>query len=131
MNKKRRKKKKKKPNSLLTRLFKKDGKKDGKKGGKKKAAATGEKARPLTRRQRSVAEIKQMKKIGDNDPARLANILSTILGDVRAKEQAEKEKLDELVWDIIHKKEQGSGQDEENEENGESGENGMGEPSPN
>ena len=127
MNKKRKKKKKKKPSSLLTRLFKKD----GKKGGKKKAAATGEKARPLTRRQRSVAEIKQMKKIGDSDPARLARILSTILGDQRAKEQAEKEKLDQLVWDIIHKKEQGSGQEGGNEENGESGENGVGGPSSN
>ena len=80
------KKRKKKSASMLTRLFKKSGKK---KGGKKKGAGgkrqAGEKARPLTRRQRAIAEIKQMKKIGDNDPERLAQILSTILGDARAK----------------------------------------------
>jgi phosphopantothenoylcysteine synthetase/decarboxylase len=98
------KKRKKNSASLLTRLFKKGGKKKGA-GGK----AGAEKARPLTPRQRSIAEIKQMKKIGDNDPERLAQILSTILGDEQVKERIEKEKLDQLVWDIIHKKEQGSG----------------------
>ena len=115
------KKRKKKSASMLTRLFKKSGKK---KGGKKKGAGgkrqAGEKARPLTRRQRSIAEIKQMKKIGDNDPERLAQILSTILGDEREKEQAAKERLDQMVWDIIHKKEQGSGGGEGGE--GEEGE---------
>ena len=108
------KKRKKKSASLLTRLFKKG----DKKGGKKKGAggkAGAEKARPLTPRQRSIAEIKQMKKIGDNDPERLAQILSTILGDERVKERIEKEKLDQLVWDIIHKKEQGSGEGEAGE----------------
>ena len=119
MKKKRKKKKGSKKSSVLTRLFGKDGKKGGKKGGKKKVAGAKEaveKARPLSRRQRSIEEIKQMKKIGDRDPERLARLLSAILGEVRAKEQADKEMLDHMVWNIIHRKEQGSGEDGEPEE---------------
>ena len=44
------------------------------------------KAKPLTALQRSIAEIKQMKKIGDRDPERLAQLLVAMLGQERAKE---------------------------------------------
>ena len=64
------------------------------------------KAKPLTALQRSIAEIKQMKKIGDRDPERLAQLLVAMLGQERAKQEEAKRKLDEQVWDIIHRAEQ-------------------------
>ena len=64
------------------------------------------KAKPLTALQRSIAEIKQMKKIGDRDPERLAQLLVAMLGQERSKEEEAKGKLDEQVWDIIHRAEQ-------------------------
>ena len=96
------KKKKVAKKSLLTRLF---GNKKAKENGKTKKKTE---ARPkaLTALQRSTSDIKQMKKIGERDPERLAQLLATILGQERAKAEEAKRKLDEQVWDIIHRAEQ-------------------------
>ena len=119
-------------NSLLTRLFKSPGTKkqgkrkagkkaepvskkkgDGKKAGKPAAseAQAPPKARPLTGRQRSLAEIKQMKHLGEKDPERLARLLVTMLGKEREKERAEKERLDQMVWDILNRNGRAPGKD--------------------
>lgn len=87
--------------SLLTRLF---GAK--KKGDKAKSAAPKAKAKPLTPLQRSIAEIQQMTKIGQRDPERLAQLLVTMLGKERAREEADRQQFDQQVWDIIHRDEE-------------------------
>ncbi len=88
--------------SLLTRLF--GGAK--KKGDKAKPSAPKAKAKPLTPLQRSIAEIQQMTKIGQRDPERLAQLLITMLGKERAREEADKQQFDQQVWDIIHRDEE-------------------------
>jgi len=88
--------------SLLTRIFgKKKAGEDDKV--KKKAKA---RIKPLTPIERSIAEIKQMKKIGERDPERLAQLLVSMLGQERAKEEEAKRKLDQQVLDIIHRAEE-------------------------
>ena len=96
------KKKKAAKKSLLTRLF---GNKKAKENGKTKKK-TEAKVKALTALQRSISDIKQMKKIGERDPERLAQLLATILGQERAKAEEAKRKLDEQVGDIIHRAEQ-------------------------
>ena len=93
---------KKAKSSLLTRLF------GGKKGANKNQAASAKKAKvkPLTPLQRSIAEMQQMTKIGKRDPERLAQLLITMLGKERAKEEAAKQSFDQQVWDIVHRDEQ-------------------------
>jgi hypothetical protein len=93
---------KKAKSSLLTRLF------GGKKGANKNqtGAAKKAKAKPLTPLQRSIAEMQQMTKIGKRDPERLAQLLITMLGKERAKEEAAKQNFDQQVWDIVHRDEQ-------------------------
>ena len=99
------KKKKAAKKSLLTRLF--GDKKAGKNGKKDKPEKKSEtRAQALTALQRSISEIKQMKKIGERDPERLAQLLATMLGQEREKAEEAKRKLDEQVWDIIHRAEQ-------------------------
>ena len=90
---------KKAKSSLLTRLF------GAKKGADKNEAAPAKKAKPLTPLQRSIAEMEQMTKIGKRDPERLAQLLITMLGKERAKEEAAKQSFDEQVWDIVHRDE--------------------------
>ena len=88
--------------SLLTRIFgKKKAGEDDKV--KKKAKA---RIKPLTPIERSIVEIKQMKKIGERDPERLAQLLVSMLGQERAKEEEAKRKLDQQVLDIIHRAEE-------------------------
>ena len=88
--------------SLLTRIFgKKKAGEDDKV--KKKAKA---RIKPLAPIERSIAEIKQMKKIGERDPERLAQLLLSMLGQERAKEEEAKRKLDQQVLDIIHRAEE-------------------------
>lgn len=96
------KKKKAAKKSFLTRLF---GDKKAKENGKTKKK-TEARAKALTALQRSISDIKQMKKIGERDPERLAQLLATILGQERAKAEEAKRKLDEQVGDIIHRAEQ-------------------------
>ena len=95
--------KKKKP--LLTRIF--GGKKGGKsKGGKKGATADKQSQEtPRTRLQRSIAEMKQMKQLGEKDPERLARLLVAMFREVQQKEEQDKQRFDEMVWDIVHKNE--------------------------
>ena len=105
--------------SLLTRLLGgskkkkgKSGKKGGKGGGQKAAAAKSgapaePKPKPQSPLQRSVAEIKQMKAVGEADPERLARLLANLLSKEREKNEADKERFDELVWDIIQRHEKG------------------------
>ena len=106
--------KKKLSRSLLTRFFK-NGKKKKKKGRadskpepsvKKmaaKVATAAAKEKPLTPRQRSIAEIKQMKSLGDKSPERLARILAAMLSKERAKNEADKEYFDRMVQGIIER----------------------------
>ena len=106
--------KKKSSRSLLTRLFK-NGKKKKKKGqadanpepsAKKmaeKVATAAAQEKPLTPRQRSIAEIKQMKSLGDKSPERLARILAAMLSKERAKNEADKEYFDHMVQGIIER----------------------------
>ena len=124
------KKKKKTSKSVLTRFFK-SGNKQKKKTAKKtestaakEAAEKKESAQtngappkaPLpTPRQRSIAEVKQMKQLGDKSPERLARVLSAILGKERVKNEADKEQFDQMVWGIIqrHEKDDAQNGDEE------------------
>ena len=107
--------KKKSTDSLLGRLFgggKKKGKGKGKKGNnsaRKKAAesAPKEKPRPLTRMERSIAEIKQMANIGEKDPERLAHMLAALLAKEREKQQADQENFEQQVWEIVRRSEDG------------------------
>jgi len=98
--------KKKAQGSLLTRFF--GGKKGDKKG--KKTATAKVKAKPLTPLERSISEVQQMAKIGQRDPERLAQLLITMLGKERAKEEADQERFNQQVWDIVHKDEQEEGE---------------------
>ena len=82
--------------SLLTRLFGRWKKKRPKTSPKKKAKL-------LTPRQRSIAEIQQMAKIGQRDPERLAQLLVTMLGKERVKEETDRQKFKQQVWGIVHR----------------------------
>ena len=82
--------------SLLTRLF-------GRRKKKRFKTSPKEKTKPLTPRQRSIAEIQQMAKIGQRDPERLAHLLITMLGKERAKEEADRQDFEQQVWDIVHR----------------------------
>ena len=82
--------------SLLTRLF-------GRRKKKQFKTSPKEKTKPLTPRQRSIAEIQQMAKIGQRDPERLAHLLITMLGKERAKEEADRQDFEQQVWDIVHR----------------------------
>ena len=108
---------KKKPSrSLLTRLFK-NGKKKNNKGraganpkssakkATEKVATAAAKEKPLTPRQRSIAEIKQMKSLGDKSPERLARILAAMLSKERAKNEADKDYFDQMIQGIIQRSE--------------------------
>ena len=104
--------KKKKIQSLLTQFLKSGGKKKGKSGtkgrskgaGSEQGGAATQKAKPLAPRERSIAEIKQMKRMGDNSPERLARILSTMLSKERAKSERDQEMFDQMLWGIIRRK---------------------------
>ena len=63
-----------------------------------------EKAKPLTPMQRSIAEIQQMTKIGERDPERLAQLLITMLGKERTKEEADRQEFEQQVWDIVQRR---------------------------
>ena len=82
--------------SLLERLF-------GRWKKKRPKTSPKERAEPLTPRQRSIAEIRQMAKIGQRDPERLAQLLVTMLGKERAKEEAGRQEFEQQVWDIVHR----------------------------
>ena len=82
--------------SLLTRLF-------GRRKKKRFKTSPKEKTKPLTPRQRSIAEIQQMAKIGQRDPERLAHLLITMLGKERAKEESDRQDFEQQVWDIVHR----------------------------
>jgi len=82
--------------SLLTRLF-------GRRKKKRFKTSPKEKTKPLTPRQRSIAEIQQMAKIGQRDPERLAHLLITMLGKERAKEESDRQEFEQQVWDIVHR----------------------------
>jgi len=109
--------KKKASGSLLSR-FLKGGKKKGKAGArktaKKKEAAP--KAQPKTLLERSITEIKQMTTIGEKDPERLARLLTSILAKERTKQQAEQQRFEGMVWDIVHRSEQGGDDQAESED---------------
>jgi len=87
--------------SLLTRLF------------SKKNSHIGEqpkyKSKPLTPRQRSIAEIKQMAEIGKKDPERLAKVLSGMLRENRNDLRGGRAKLDSHVSAIVKRDEKKSG----------------------
>ena len=101
-----RKKKKAAKKSLLARLFG-----DRKKAKNDQVAKVPKaKAKPLTPLQRSIAEIKQMKKIGGRAPERLAQLLVAMLGQERAKEEEARCRLDKQVRDIIHRAEKKEGE---------------------
>ncbi|MFH1574127.1 MAG: hypothetical protein ABIG68_09090 [Acidobacteriota bacterium] len=106
--------KKKGKDSLLARLLA-GGKKKGEKGAARKGKAQprkkapGEgvaKARALTRLERSIAEVKQMTKIGEKDPERLARLLAGLLAKEREKQRIEQDAFEKQVWEIVHRSEQ-------------------------
>ncbi len=47
--------------------------------------------------------------VGQSDPERLALLLSNILGAEREKQEKDQQKFDEMIWDIVNRKEQGDG----------------------
>lgn len=106
-------KKKKRPakDSLLTRLFgggkSKGGRGEARKG--KKPAGNGKagpqaKARPLTPLERSIQEIKQLAKVGESDPERLAMLLSNLLAGEQARRLQDQQKYDQMVSDLLDKR---------------------------
>ena len=113
INSKNKKKKKQESNgkSLLTRFFK-SGKK--KKGGEKEILNRGtsgkgksvHKLKSLSPLDRSIQEIKQLMKVGEDDPERLALLLSNLLVTEREKMQKKQEAFDQMVWDIVQRKEE-------------------------
>ncbi len=108
--------KKKAPNSLLTRLLKgKDKKKDK---ADKEAPVTGRQSaatdQPPTPLDRSIREIKQLLGVGQSDPERLALLLSNILGAEREKQEKDQQNFDQMIWDIVNRTEQGSGDEDGN-----------------
>ena len=105
--------------SLLTRLFGGGRKGDGKpaaaarkQGGRpagngKVAAGRAEasKTRLLTPLDRSIQEIKQLAKVGERDPERLALLLSNLLAGEQAKRQRDQERFDRMVSDLVDRHE--------------------------
>ena len=63
------------------------------------------KPKPLTPRQRSIAEIKQMAEIGKKDPERLAKVLSGMLRKNRDGLRFGRAQLDRHVSDIVKRDE--------------------------
>ena len=113
------KKKKKRPGetaSLLTRLMKgrpaAKGSPRPKKQGNGTAnvsrveSATEESTKPKTPLDRSISEIKNMMAVGENDPERLAMLLSKLLGSEQKRKQEEKEAFDKMVLDIVDRDKQ-------------------------
>ena len=90
-----------KKRSLLTRLF------------TKKQSQIDErpkyKSKPLTPRQKSIAEIKQMAEMGKKDPERLAKVLSGMLRKNRDGLRAGRAQLDSHVSDIVKRDEKNLG----------------------
>tara|TARA_Y100001960_G_scaffold107674_1_gene115660 strand:+ start:1156 stop:1593 length:438 start_codon:yes stop_codon:yes gene_type:complete len=96
--------------SLLTRFFKSGKKKKGGakeilNGGTPGSGKSAEKLKPLSSMDRSIQEIKQLMKVGQDDPERLALLLSNLLGTEREKMQQKQAAFDQMVWDIVAKKE--------------------------
>ena len=97
--------------SLLTRFFKSGKKKKGGakeilNGGTPGSGKSAEKMKPLSSMDRSIQEIKQLMKVGQDDPERLALLLSNLLGTEREKMQQKQAAFDQMVWDIVAKKEE-------------------------
>ena len=63
------------------------------------------KSKPLTPRQKSIAEIKQMAEIGKKDPERLAKVLSGMLRGKQDSLRAGRIQLDSHVSDIVKRDE--------------------------
>jgi len=115
---------KKKSRSLLGRLFGR-GQRDragssrpargkGRGDGRKQDAAGGKAAtdrRPLTPRERSLAEVRQMARIGQRDPERLAVLLSGLLAKDRARRRADQELFEQQVQDILHRDSSGDAEE--------------------
>ncbi len=93
---------------------------NGKAGRSGKSAASGTsgagdsqaqaRARALTPLERSISEIKQMAKVGESDPERLAMLLSTLLAGEQAKRQHDQQQLDEMVSDLLDKRDPEEGE---------------------
>ncbi|MBT6148542.1 MAG: hypothetical protein HN712_18735 [Gemmatimonadetes bacterium] len=95
--------------SFLKRLLKRDSD-----AGKGSGAGKAEKKKPLTPLERSIAEIRQLQKVGERDPERLATLLANILQKEKAKHDDAQEKFDALVWDIVNREEQDDDADASN-----------------
>lgn len=68
---------------------------------------TSAKARALTPLERSISEIKQMAKVGESDPQRLAMLLSNLLAGEQAKRQHDQQQFDEMVSGLLDQREGG------------------------
>jgi len=88
--------------SFLKRLLKRDS--DTKRSATS-AAKGAEKKKPLSPLERSIAEIRQLQKVGERDPERLATLLAKILAKEKQKKDEAQEKFDTMVWDIVNKDE--------------------------
>ena len=97
--------------SFLKRLLKRDGEDKKSRGDSGKSTAS-EKKKALTPLEKSIAEIRQLQKVGERDPERLATQLANILSKEKQKQDEAKEKFDAMVWDIVHNDEK-SGEDSE------------------
>ena len=104
--------KKKAPNSLLTRLLKgKEKKGKGQKTTSEAGRQSAAKEKPPTPLDRSIREIKQLLGVGQSDPERLALLLSNLLGAEKEKQEKDQQNFDQMIWDIVNRKEQGNGDD--------------------
>ena len=108
--------------SLLARLLKGKGKK-GKKGASGPTGAPA-KEKPATPLDRSIREIKQLLGVGQSDPERLALLLSNILSAERKQKEKDQERFDQMVWDLVDRREQGDGEGAQTTDDGDEGETG-------
>ena len=73
------------------------------KGKTRKAKKSETSARPTTRRERQINELKTLAKIGKRDPERLAQMISRMLLEGMQKEAADRVKFERLIWEKAEK----------------------------
>ncbi len=71
--------------------------------GRRTAVQGRQSIRPLTPRQRSIEEIRQLARIGARDPGRLARLLAAMLAKEQARRQADQERFDQQVREVVQR----------------------------
>lgn len=94
--------------SFLKRLLKRDGDDEKTRRGGTGESTASEKKKALTPLEKSIAEIRQLQKVGERNPERLATLLGNILSKEKQNQDEAKGKFDSMVWDIVNRDEKTS-----------------------